>query len=205
LSPCGFEAGLSPGVIGSLSVNSGVLSSPSLVGEAHGLAVIGDSSGNTVVGLAIREGGGVLLGESDLWDFGRLTLSPWGLGSGVSPDVGGLLSLNTSVLSGPSFVGESHGFGVISDSTSDTVIGLPIRKSILLNETSAVACRLLSEIWEIGIPSLLVIKWLLEVGTSVWVSIGSPLFLGVSGFTAFPIAVTIGGEFDGRGGSDKKS
>ena len=91
------------------------------------------------------------------------------------------------------------------DSTGNAIIGLSIRKGILLNEASTVASRLLMEIWEIGVPSLLVVKWLLKVGTSVWVSIGSPLFLGVSGFTAFPIAVTIGGEFDGRGGSDKKS
>ena len=126
LSPWGFKAGLSPCVIGLLSVNSGVLSSPSLVGEAHGLAVIGDSSGNTVVGLAIRKGGGVLLGESNLWHLWGLSLSPGGLGSGVSPFVIGSLSVDTSVLSGPSFVGESHGFGVISDSTSDTVIGLSV-------------------------------------------------------------------------------
>lgn len=100
--------------------------------------------------------------------------------------------------------GPTHVFLGLLDSISNTVVGLSIRKGrgVLLDEGSAVACGLLREVWEICVPSLLVIKWLLEIGTSVWVSVRSPLFLGGSGtrFVAFPIAVTVSGESDGRGG-----
>ena len=84
----------SPDIGGGLSLDSSVLGSPDIVGQAHGPSVLsGDGGWVTIVVWDLHEG---LLLSSNLWYFWGLTLSPCGFKAGVSPGIGRLLTVNGS-------------------------------------------------------------------------------------------------------------